>query len=71
MVAQERGAKFEPDREGGRWWVYGLWRFYGRGAAVAEEALEDVAEWLGFNDTEGYLLALDREKATIFDRATY
>ena len=43
---------------------------------IADQALTDVAEWLGFDVSWGfdpyvYLAALEREEELIFERATY
>lgn len=41
-----------------------------RSQAIADAALEDVARWLGFQNTSEYVYALSVERAHIFDRAT-
>ena len=38
---------------------------------AGRKALEDVAEWLGFERGNDYLVTLEREGPEIFKRATY
>lgn len=53
----EKGGRFMTHAEGS--------------GAILDQALDDVAEWLGFTDSHVYILALDQEGADIFKRATY
>lgn len=36
---------------------------------IGEEAMSEIAQWLGFGDTDAYLTALPIERERIFDRA--
>ena len=38
---------------------------------IAEEALVDVAKWLGFKNEDHYLDILNQEGVNIFERAEY
>ena len=69
IVAQLRGAKFVKESEG--YWIPDACSF-GR----AEDALQDIAKWLGFRDesylvsaTASYITALEKERGKIFLRA--
>ena len=39
------------------------------GLDIAREALRDVARWLGFHDSDGYVTTLGKEGRAIFKRA--
>ena len=66
-----RGVEFHEDQAG-----WGLLFPRIRQTSEADQALQDVREWLGFDVSEGsdpyvYLNALEREEELIFERATY
>lgn len=67
MVARERGVCFREevdlDERDSFVWPSAY--------IVADDAMSDVAAWLGFDDVDEYLKAIEVEKETIFDRATY
>lgn len=70
MVARTRGVKFGslggdiPDDRAAAISDLG-------GVTVAYRAFGEVASWLGFEDSEDYSIALERERERIFERATY
>lgn len=61
MVAQERGEVFETNK-------YGLGPHGDKG--IAQQALKDVADWLGYTVVEAYRVALPKLGQAIFNRAT-
>jgi hypothetical protein len=59
LVAQRRGVVFQPD-------AYGF--YHPDNLAAAQQALEDVASFLGFLDIDTYLNTVMREQQAIVSR---
>jgi hypothetical protein len=54
-VFEDEGTRLVPDRSG---------------LSIADQALDDVARWLGFRSVTRYLTTLAKERSAIFKRAT-
>ena len=64
-VAQLRGANFYYVSSGAQA------QYTSDSELTVQASFDDVIHWLGFEDSDGYLLALACERECIFGRATY
>ena len=62
----ERGEELSYGEEGNGKSSRQIWPQY-----LSYNTMDEVVEWLGFDDVDEYLNTLEKEEAFIFRRATY